>query len=124
MNLDEFLSAYPEDISKIAAALRDRILVIFPDAVETMDKNNLGFGFGRGYKDLVFVIMPYRSHVNLGIARGAELELSDELDLLEGSGKLHRHVKIRSVQELENVDFIQLMRIALQAARDRFHPGT
>ena len=118
MNLDEFLSAYPEDISQIATTLRDRILEIFPDAVETMDSKNLGFGFGKGYKNLVFVIAPYRSHITLGIARGAELE--DDLGLLEGSGKIHRHVKIRSIQEVENPDLNQLMTSALLTARDRF----
>jgi hypothetical protein len=66
----------------------------------------------------VFVIAPYRSHITLGIARGADLE--DDLGLLEGSGKIHRHVKIRSIQEVENPDLNQLMTSALLTARDRF----
>jgi hypothetical protein len=47
---------------------------------------------GSGYKGLVFVISPFKTHVNLGIVHGATL--ADPAGLLEGTGKVHRHVKL------------------------------
>ena len=77
----------------------------------------MGFGFGKGYKDMAFVISPQKSHVNLGIARGAELP--DSFGLLRGSGKVHRHVRITSLEDLANPDLRRLMESALKAVRTR-----
>jgi hypothetical protein len=44
-------------------------------------------------------IQPNKAHVNLGFNYGAELPDPD--GLLEGTGKLFRHIKIRSIKDLE-----------------------
>jgi hypothetical protein len=41
----------------------------------------------------------YRSHVNVGFFRGAEL--ADPHGLLEGTGRLMRHVKLRPEREID-----------------------
>jgi hypothetical protein len=88
---------------------------IFPDAVISEDKDNIGFGYGSGYKDLVFVISPFTAHVNLGIVNGASLDDPD--NLMEGKGKVHRHVKLRNVEQVKSPYLRDLMLQALQAAR-------
>lgn len=54
---------------------------------------------------------PYSKHVNLGIWGGADLP--DPAGLLEGSGKAHRHVKVRRPDELERPELRALMVEAL-----------
>ena len=44
--------------------------------------------------------------MNLGFNHGAELP--DPSDLLEGTGKLFRHVKLRSLEDVENPDLRDL----------------
>jgi len=41
----------------------------------------------------------FRSHVNVGFFRGAELE--DPAGLMEGTGRFMRHVKLRPEQEVD-----------------------
>ena len=115
-----FPSIQPK-VLEIASELRKLILRIFPAAVVTFDEENMGFGFGSGYKDLVFVISPHREHVNLGIVNGASLH--DPRGLMQGTGKLHRHVKLQRVELLQDPHLEELMRVALQAAQKRIQKG-
>ena len=104
-------------ILKVVVALRDLVLSVFPGAVESADPENLGFGFSTRYRDTVFVIAPHRGHVTLGFAYGAELP--DPAGLLEGSGKRHRHVKVRSEESVHAPQLVELLSSALTAARER-----
>jgi len=54
--------------------------------------------------------MPASKHVNLGYNYGAELP--DPKNLLEGTGKLFRHIKIKSVEQLKDRDLIDLLKFA------------
>ena len=117
MKLAQIFPDRPPEILDIASRLRSLVLEIFPDAVESHDEENLGFGFGEGYKLLVFVISPQSDHVNLGIAGGAGL--ADPKGLMEGRGKVHRHIKVRRVAQIDNPDLKGLMVNALRAARVR-----
>ncbi|WP_117215499.1 DUF1801 domain-containing protein [Allorhizocola rhizosphaerae] len=91
----------------------DAILARFPDAVVTQDKETMGFGTAPGYKGLVFTVIPARAHVTLGIAHGASLP--DPAGLMEGDGKVHRHVKIRAAEDLRRPELLDLMDAALRA---------
>ena len=95
---------------------------MFPDADLTSDEANVGFGYGSGYKVLVFVISPQREHVNLGIAHGATLD--DPNGLMEGKGKVHRHVKLHRVEQVHDPELEQLMHNALQSAQSRSQKGS
>jgi hypothetical protein len=61
-------------------------------------------------------ILPYKSWVNLGFYRGAILE--DPNNLLEGTGKNMRHIKIRSLEEVEQEEIRQLVQAALAERRE------
>lgn len=97
----------------LARAVCDAILARFPDAVVTQDNETIGFGTDAGYKGLVFTVIPAKAHVTLGIAGGASLP--DPAGLMEGTGKVHRHVKIRTAADLQRPELADLMEAALRA---------
>ena len=120
----DFEREFPEfqpDVLQIAIKLQRLILSVFPEAEVTNDGENVGYGFGSGYKDLVFVISPFKAHVNLGIVNGAALD--DPVGLMGGSGKVHRHVKLGQVEQVGEPDLEELMRRALDAAQERAQKG-
>ena len=63
-------------------------------------------------KDMFCYIAAARSHVNLGFCRGASL--SDPNRVLEGEGKMMRHVKFRSERDLERPFVRRYIRAAIR----------
>lgn len=59
----------------------------------------------------------YREHVNVGFFRGAEI--ADPKHLLEGSGKMMRHVKLRPGHALDAEALAELIGAAYADMRDR-----
>ena len=110
--ITSFLSTYPPAVQEMALKARALVLEVFPQAVEQIDlpARMLAYGVDRTYKGLVCVIMPLKSAVNLGFARGAELP--DPTGLLEGTGKRARHVKLKSNADLDK----PALRALIQAA--------
>mgnify|MGYP001813761006 CR=1 FL=1 len=120
MNLIDFEKKFPAsnpDILLLAVELQGLINTIFPTAVISEDKDNIGYGFGSGYKNLVFVISPFKEHVNLGIANGASLD--DPHNLMSGKGKVHRHVKVKQSEQVNSPELRDLMQQALRIAQQR-----
>jgi hypothetical protein len=114
---ERVLGSAPPATAELARRVCDQVLAIFPDAVVTADNRNIGFGTSAGYKGLVFVVIPNRAHVTLGISYG--VGLPDPAGLMEGAGKVHRHVKIRDVRDLERPELRELMAVTLAARADR-----
>ena len=110
---DEIIQSYSRVIKEIARRTRNLIHQILPEVVEVVwiKQKNIGFGTGPKKKTEHFCwLMPATSHVTLGFNYGAELP--DPKGLLEGTGKLFRHHKIKSVEELSNPDLIALIKYA------------
>jgi uncharacterized protein DUF1801 len=105
------LDTCAEPIRPLARAVFDELQRVFPDAVITADADSIGFGTGRGYKHLVFSVLPHTKHVTIGFARGTELP--DPAGLLAGSGKVHRHVKIHNDDDLRRPELTELFAAAL-----------
>jgi hypothetical protein len=109
-----YLASYDPHISNLALALREVVLEEAPDAVESISKGYavaIGFSFtGKPLKDGFCHIVTYSNHVNLGFNRGALLPNPD--GVLQGTGKLIRHITIRSESELDR----PFVRRYLQAA--------
>ena len=61
------------------------------------------------------LIPPRADYVRLGLYRGAELP--DPSGLLEGHGKVHRHVKLRTSEDLDRPALRDLMAAAAANAR-------
>lgn len=113
MTFKELIGEYPPVVQEIAVRARELILDIFPEAVETIDPSDkvIGYGTGSKYADLICTIMPQQNWVTLGIYKGADLP--DPEGLLEGKGKVHRHVKLKTVADVQS----SALRNLLQAAR-------
>ncbi len=107
--VEQFLSTYPPDVQALALKTRKLLKAIVPDVREQVYEAYKTIGYGSGTKmDAMFCyIAPMKDRINLGFYRGVVLPDAD--GLLEGAGKLLRHVKVRSMAELEKPALRQLI---------------
>ena len=99
----ELLEITADSQKETAVHLRDIILSIHPDAVEIVRLGDRAATYGLGPKKMsegYVYIIPHANWVNLGFYKGADL--ADPDDLLEGTGKKLRHIKIRAAAEADN----------------------
>ena len=97
-----FLGAYDPHIADLALALREMILEEAPDASESIYQVYtvaIWFGFSGKMKDMFCYLATSADHVNLGFPRGTKMR--DPAGVMEGVGKVMRHVKFASLAELE-----------------------
>ena len=114
-DVTSFLDRFGEETQQLARAALASLRRVLPDSVESAEGGEIGLGLGPGYRGLVFTVSPQRSYVNVGIAGGASLDDPDRL--LEGTGKVHRHLKVRSVDRLDDERVQALLRRAVAARR-------
>lgn len=113
-NKDQFelaIKDFSEEIKEIARQTRSLVYRTLPEVVEVVwvKQKNAGYGTGIKKKTEHFCwIMPASKHVNLGFNYGAELP--DPKNILEGTGKLFRHFKVKSLSDLSNKDLIKLLK--------------
>ena len=117
--IDTFLVNYPESVRETVRAAREYLARMLPNAQESLDQSAklIGYGYGPGCKGFVCTLILSQTGVKLGIARGAELP--DPNHLMVGSGKVHRHVQLRSAADLARPGLEQLIKDALSACRKR-----
>ena len=115
----EFLASYPPEIRRLAQKARSLLLEVIPGVQEKVDTSAkiIGYGFGPRYADLICVLMPTKAGVNLGFYRA--VELPDPKRILEGTGKLHRHVKLKAEADLDSPAVRAMLKAALAAHRKR-----
>ncbi|MHC4778578.1 MAG: DUF1801 domain-containing protein [Planctomycetota bacterium] len=65
-------------------------------------------------------IRAHSSHVNLGFFRGAEIK--DTSGILEGTGEQMRHVKIRSLNDIDEAGISKLLKAAVTLNRKKGNP--
>jgi hypothetical protein len=115
-----FLEAYDRHISDLALALRQIVLEEVPDASESVYQVYtiaIWFGFSGKMKDMFCYIATSANHVNLGFPRGTSL--ADPNRVLEGDGKAMRHIKFRSLGDVER----PFVRRYIQAAMEQAAPA-
>ena len=102
-DVTDLLAPYSPEVRSLAMEARSFVFKMLPKILEQVDAKARIIGYGHGPKcaDMVCMLMPTKAGVNLGIAYA--MELPDPEELLEGTGKLHRHVKLRS-----KADFIAI----------------
>jgi hypothetical protein len=118
-NVDSFLATYPKQVDELAHAARDMLKQALPGSEETLDRSArvIGFGYGPGYKGCVCTLIMSQKGVKLGLAYGAALP--DPKGLLGGSGKVHRHVELKSLADLKQPGLKLLIKAALAAWKER-----
>ena len=113
----EFVAGLTPQIQELVTGIRALVLDMVPDAVETVQYGKaIGYGVGPTMGDLVCVIAPQKSWVNLGVY-GA-VGLPDPEGLLEGNGKLHRHARMRTAADIARPAVRSLVEAALAAKDD------
>ncbi len=115
--IQSFLSSYPPHVQAIALTLRSIVLSAAPHALEQVDlpARMLAYGFKNTYKDMICVIMPLKHAANLGFSRGSTL--LDPQNLLQGTGKRARHVKIASPDEIDVQALLALLQASIAQIR-------
>jgi hypothetical protein len=116
-DLDRFLETCTLEVRELLLRLRSLVRSLLPEAGEEIDwpARLISYAYGKKYSDVIVTLIPYKRHVNLGFYRA--VDLPDETGLLEGTGKLHRHVKIMQPADIENPALAALIRAADEAKR-------
>lgn len=111
MTLEEFLKTYDPKVQAVCLELRKIALELLPETEEILFEGWKNFTYGTGEsradKDLIIYVAPFKDSVNLGFYRGANLR--DKNKLLKGTGKLLRHVKLKSITDYEIDDIKHLI---------------
>jgi hypothetical protein len=112
----DLLSPYAPEVRNLALAARTFVLKTTPALIEQVDSKAriIAYSYGPRYADMVCMIMPTKAGINLGIAYA--MELPDPKKLLQGTGKLHRHIKLKSKADLEPAAVKALLKAANTAA--------
>lgn len=111
----EVISGAVKGVQAIAIRLRQIIDEIHPDCVEVPRPGESAAAYGLGPKKMseaYAYIMPQKTYVNLGFFYGASL--SDPANLLEGSGKAMRHIKVYTLEQADNPEIRALLSESIQ----------
>jgi hypothetical protein len=110
---ETIVSRVAPNICDLALGTRELIREIYPNVVEVpwLNQNVIGYGVGpKKMSEHFCYIAVHRDHINLGFNYGAELP--DPGNLLEGPGKLLRHTKIETLEDLKNPRLKLLLEVA------------
>lgn len=102
-------------IKAIARAARALVIATLPGVHEVVWRQQRNVGYGTGPKkqtEHFCWISPASKHVTFGFNYGAEL--ADPKGLLEGSGKLFRHVKLASLEDVKQAALRALVKAAVK----------
>ena len=117
--IDTFIAEYPPEVRVLIGAARRCLAEAFPGSAETLDESArmIAYSYGPGYKGLVCTLILSRTGAKIGVVRGSELP--DPKGLLEGSGKVHRHVALKSPADLKRPGLKALLKTSLSAWKAR-----
>ena len=115
MTAEEILSRYEEKIATRGLRLRDFLFSELKGINEEVDAtaNIISFNYGKGYKNIICVILLSKKGIKLGFYKGSELP--DPEKLLTGTGKVHRFVEIKSVRDINSPALKHLLKEAVTA---------
>ncbi|MFC2006209.1 DUF1801 domain-containing protein [Chloroflexota bacterium] len=100
--VDDYIEKQKSPQKEICKKLREIILEFFPDIKEEMK-------FGVPWYEGRYYIVALKDHVNLGFSlKGLSKK---ETELFQGSGKTMKHVKIRSLKEIDEKKIIKLLQV-------------
>jgi hypothetical protein len=116
--VEEFLAPSSPTVRELAMRTRELVRSTMPPGSYEgvhLGRNSIIYGTSEKMADWMCYIAPFKSRINLGFLRGAELP--DPEGLLEGTGKGLRHVKINRVEEIEKPAIRALLEAALEATK-------
>ena len=110
---DEIVAGVSPQARELARQARTLIEEIYPGVVEVPWPKQRVIGYGVGPKKMsehFCYISVSKDHINLGFMYGAELP--DPENLLGGTGKLLRHIRITEPEQLSNPALHELLKVA------------
>ena len=123
--LETFLKKYNPAIADQARAILTRMRARLPGAIQLVYDNYnalvIGFGPSERASEAIFSIALYPRWVTLFFLQGAGLP--DPQKLLKGSGKIVRHVVLKSPEDLDLPPVRALMTAALRRADAGIDPN-
>ena len=99
-SLAGLLKGRAKSVQELARAIRKVIYEELPDAQESFYGGRHAMALNRTSAEVCW-IQPLNERCNLYLLRGTEL--TDDSGLLEGTSKRNRHVKIRSIDQLDRL---------------------
>jgi hypothetical protein len=115
--VDEYIESLSADQAEIVSALRRIIKEAAPDAEEAFKWAQPVYERGGPF----CYIKAFKSAVNFGFWRGVDLD--DPAGQLEGSGDKMRHIKLKSLDDIDAVAFAGFVKQAVQLNADKGDPG-
>ncbi len=100
-DVDQYIKKFAGEKQAILKRLRAIILNTFPELVEEMKMGVPWYGGS-------FYLVALNDHVNMGFCLGGSLK--KHAKELEGSGKYMRHVKFRSLDDVNEGKLVRLMK--------------
>ncbi|VVB59321.1 Uncharacterised protein [uncultured archaeon] len=108
-NVNEYIKKQQSPQKEICRRLRKIILTTFPDITEEMKVGVPCYGSTKEDPCGKYYIAALKNHVNLGFSlKGLSKK---EQQLFEGSGKTMKHIKIYSVNEIDEKKIISLLKL-------------
>ena len=105
--VDDYIERQKSPQKEICQRLRNIILKTFPNIVEEM---KLGVPCYEG----TYYIVALKNYVNLGFSlKGLS---SKEIGLFEGGGKTMKHVKTRSLEEIDEEKIVELLKVVKEGS--------
>jgi hypothetical protein len=116
--LAKLLNRYPATRDLVEASRR-ALKAVFPNVEEMPDSQAglIGYGYGAGYRGVVATLILSRAGVKIGIPYSASFHDPD--GMLQGKGKVHRHISISTATGLEKPAVVALLHGALDAWKQR-----
>lgn len=112
---EEIVSQSDPGVAALARQAQALIETVMPDVVNVAwpKQNIIGYGVGpKKMSEQFCYIAVLKDRINLGFYYGADLD--DPENLLEGTGKALRHIKISEMEQLENPAVRDLVTAASQ----------
>lgn len=112
-----FLEVKETPIIELFRSIRALILEMHPDSNELLYHTHAltsVFSISEKLSDAFCHIPIYNQHLNLGFNKGALLD--DPHGLLQGTGKLIRHIPIKQIAELDRPEVRELIQAAIAFA--------
>ncbi|MFX0026357.1 MAG: DUF1801 domain-containing protein [Candidatus Hermodarchaeota archaeon] len=102
--VEEYIEKQKSPQKDICQKLREVILNMYPDIKEEMK-------YGVPYYGNKYYIVALKTHVNLGFS--IKDLTKEEIALFEGSGKTTRHLKVDSLEEINEDKIIKLLKMVM-----------
>jgi hypothetical protein len=95
---------------QLVQSLREIVLSLAPSISEEVKYGGILFSAGQPFCG----VFSYAKHVSLEFGAGASL--ADRYKVLEGEGKLRRHIKLSSAQDISGKHVREYLALALKAS--------